>query len=224
MRKLAALLAAALLSAVPLCAQEQTGAIQGTVKDTSGAVLPGVTVEAQSPSLVGISTAVSDADGTFRFPALPPGTYSITAKLAGFADKRSEGVVLTLGQTLKLDLAMALKGLSETVSVTAEAPLIDVKSNGAQATISKEVIDRVPRGRDFTSVIGEAPGADAESKAGGTQIDGASGSENRFIVDGMDTTALRNGVSQKTVYTDFLQEVQVKSAGYNAEYPARPAA
>jgi len=219
MRKLAALLAAALLSAVPLCAQEQTGSIQGTVKDSSGAVLPGVTVEARSPSLVGVSTAVTDADGSFRFPALPPGTYSITATLGGFADKKSEGIVLTLGQTLKLDLAMALKGLSESVSVTAEAPLIDVKSNGAQATIGKEVIDRIPKGRDFTSVITQAPGADAEAKAGGTQIDGASGSENRFIVDGMDTTALRNGVSQKTVYTDFLQEVQVKSAGYNAEYP-----
>src|SRR5919112_660371 len=112
MRKLAALLAAALLSAVPLCAQEQTGSIQGTVKDSSCAVLPGVTVEARSPSLVGVSTAVTDADGVFRFPALPPGTYSVTAKLSGFADKKSDGVIVGLGQTLKLDLAMALSGVS----------------------------------------------------------------------------------------------------------------
>jgi hypothetical protein len=221
MRKLAALLAAALLSAVPLCAQEQTGAIQGVVADSSGAVLPGVTVEARSPSLVGVSTAISDTDGSFRFPALPPGTYELTAKLSGFADKKLSGVTLLLGQTLKVDVAMALAGVTESVSVTAEAPLIDVKSNGAAATITKDVIERIPRGRDFTSIVaGAAPGADSESKAGGSgiQIDGASGAENRYIVDGMDTTSLRTGSSQKTVYTDFLDQVQVKSAGYAAEF------
>jgi len=218
MRKLA-LLAIALLCALPVYGQEQTGSIQGTVKDASGAVLPGVTIEARSPSLVGVNTAVTDSEGTFRFPALPPGTYTVTAKLSGFADKAQEGIILSLGQTLRLDLAMAISGVSEAVSVTAESPLIDVKGNSAASTITKDVIDRVPKGRDFSSLVGRsAPGADDESKAGGTQIDGASGSENRYIVDGMDTTSLRTGVSQKTVYTDFIDQVQVKSSGYAAEY------
>jgi len=219
MRKLVGLLTIALLCATSVHAQEQTGSIQGTIKDASGAVLPGVTVEARSPTLVGISTAVSDAQGTYRFPALPPGTYSITAKLSGFSDKKSDGVVLSLGQTLKIDLALAISGVSEAVTVTAESPLIDVKSSGSAATITKDVIDRIPKGRDFTNLVAaNAPGADNESKSGGIQIDGASGAENRFIVDGMDTTDLSNNTSRKTVFTDFLQEVQVKTSGYAAEY------
>src|SRR5207244_12317206 len=82
----------------------------------------------------------------------------------------------------------------------------------------QQVIELILQGRDFTSVVTTAPGANDETKSGGLQIDGSSGAENRFIVDGMDTTALRTGVSNKTVYTDFLSEVQVKSSGYAAEY------
>jgi hypothetical protein len=82
-----------------------------------------------------------------------------------------------------------------------------------------EIIDRIPKGRDFTSILNLAPGAQAEAKAGGQiQVDGASGSENRFIIDGMDTTALQTGVSGKQMLLDFIQEVQVKSSGYNAEF------
>ena len=219
MRKLLALLVLyGLICAVPAAAQEQSGSIQGTIKDSSGAVLPGVTIEAHSATLVGVSTAVSGAEGIYRFPALPPGTYTITAKLFGFADAVKSDVLLVVGQTLKLDFAMAVAGLTEALSVTAESPIIDVKANAASATISKDVIDRIPKGRDFTSIIASsAPGAEQENR-NGLQIDGASGSENRYIVDGMDTTNLRTGASQKTIYTDFLQEVQVKSAGYAAEF------
>ena len=81
-----------------------------------------------------------------------------------------------------------------------------------------ETIERIPKGRDFTSVVATAPGAQSEAYSGGLQVDGASGSENRFILDGMDTTALQSGTSNKTVFTDFIQEVQVKSSGYNAEF------
>ena len=107
--------------------------------------------------------------------------------------------------------------------ITAESPLIDVKQNAAAATISREVIDRIPKGRDWTSVMATAPGANSESRAGGFQIDGSSGSENRFIVDGMDRTNLRTGTSDAqngnaTVLVDFLEQVQVKSSGYAAEY------
>ena len=223
MRRLAALGLAVVLYALPVHAQEQSGTILGVVKDTSGAVLPGVTVEVRSAALVGASTAISEADGSYRFPALPPGTYEVTAKLQGFADKRLPEVQLALGQVLKIDLPMAVGGVAETVTISAESPLIDVKQNAAAATISKEVIDRIPKGRDWTSVIATAPGANSESRAGGFQIDGSSGSENRFIVDGMDRTNLRTGTSDAqngnaTVLVDFLEQVQVKSSGYAAEY------
>ena len=105
---------------------------------------------------------------------------------------------------LKVDFALQLGSLAEDVQVTAESPLIDVKQNAASASITKDLIERIPRGRDFQSVVTSAPGTNDESRSGGLQIDGSSGSENRFIVDGMDTTHLRTGVSSKTVYTDFL--------------------
>ena len=84
-----AVLAAALLIAVPAAAQEQRGAIQGVVKDSSGGVLPGVTVEAKSPSLVGVQVAVSDSNGVYRFPALAPGTYELEARVADIRDNSS---------------------------------------------------------------------------------------------------------------------------------------
>jgi hypothetical protein len=203
----------------PAFSQEQTGSIQGIVKDSSGAVLPGATVEARSPSAPGISTAVTNAQGVYRFPALPPGTYEVTASLVGFNSAKVENAVLVLGKLLSIDLTLAIKGVSESVQVTAESPLIDVKQNATFATVTKEVIDRIPKGRDFTAVIAMSPGSNAEARAGGISVGGASGSENRFIIDGIDTTNLQNGSSGKTVVTDFVEEVQVKTSGYNAEFP-----
>jgi hypothetical protein len=209
--------------AMPVSAQETRGSIEGVVKDTSGAVLPGVTVEARSPSLVGVSSVVSDANGIYRFPALAPGVYEVTAALNGFQTSKVADIQLQIGQILKIDFPLQVAGLSESVSVSAESPLIDVKQNAAAATITNEIIDRIPKGRDWTSVVTTAPGVNDESRAGGFQIDGSSGSENRFIVDGMDRTNIRTGTSNaqnanSTVLTDFLQEVQVKSSGYAAEY------
>jgi hypothetical protein len=202
-------------------AQEQGGAIQGIVKDSSGGVMPGVTIEARSPSVVGVSTTVTDTKGEYRFLALPPGIYELSASLAGFATRKFPDTRIQLGQILKIDITLQVASMAEQVQVTAESPIIDVKQNAATASITKDIIELMPKSgtsRDFTAVVIAAPGADDESKAGGIQIDGSSGSENRFIIDGMDATALRNGVSGKTVYTDFIQEVQVKASGYAAEY------
>lgn len=205
---------------MPASAQETRGSIEGTIKDTSGGVLPGVTVEARSPALVGVSTAMSDTTGGYRFPSLPPGVYEVTATLTGFAIRKVEDIHLRLGQILKIDFALEVATLAETVQVSAESPIIDVKQNAAAVSIEANIIERIPRGRNFTSVLSTAPGTNNEAKAGGFQIDGASGSENRFIIDGQDTTDLRTGVSRKTVLADFIAEVQVKSSGYNAEYRA----
>ncbi len=201
-----------------LWAQEQTGSIQGVVKDSSGAVLPGVTVEARNAD--GRSqTAVTNDNGVYRFPALPPGVWAVTATLQGFTPAKVENAAIELGKLLSIDLTLSVGGVTESVQVTGESPLIDTKQNASYATIRQDTIERMPKGRDFTSILKTAPGSQAESKAGGeAQIDGASGSENRFVVDGMDTTSLQTGVSGKTMLLDFIQEVQVKSSGYNAEF------
>jgi outer membrane receptor protein involved in Fe transport len=199
-------------------AQEQRGSIEGVVKDASGAVLPGATVEARSPSLIGVATASSDDAGLYRFPALPPGIYEVTATLQGFNPSKVANVELGLGQIKKVDFGLTIAGVAETVQVSAESPLIDVRQNAAFANIHKEFIDRIPRGRDFTSVVTIAPGANPEFKAGGISIDGSSGAENRFVIDGIDTTEIQHGTSGKRLLTDLVEEIQVKSSGYNAEF------
>jgi hypothetical protein len=216
--KLIGLLALLLVSPLAAYAQEQAGSIQGTVKDATGAVLPGVTIEVRSPAVVGASTTTSDAEGRYRFHALPAATYELSAALQGFTPVKMPGVVIQLGQVLKIDVTLSMASVSESVQVTAESPIIDVKQNAATQTVSREIIERIPKGRDFTSVITSAPGTNDESRAGGLQIDGASGSENRFVIDGVDTTNLQNGTSGKTVFTDFVDQVQIKSSGYAAEY------
>jgi outer membrane receptor protein involved in Fe transport len=208
-----------LLIATVVDAQERTGSIAGSVRDSSGGVLPGATVQATSPSLVGAQTAVVDHEGNYRFPALTPGVYDVTVTLQGFTTARMANVRLALGQTLKIDLSLAVATLTEIVQVTAESPMIDVKQNAATASITAETIERIPKARDFTDLVRTAPGTQQERKSG-IQIDGAGGAEHRYVIDGMDTTGIRTGVSGQEMPTDFVQEVQVKSSGYNAEFRA----
>ena len=113
-----AVLLFALFVAVPAMAQEQRGAIEGIVKDTSGAVLPGAAVEARANTGVVLST-VTDTTGQYRFPSLLPGTYEITATLQGFTSKKQSDVPVSLGQVKKVDFALALASVAETVTVTA---------------------------------------------------------------------------------------------------------
>jgi hypothetical protein len=213
-----ALLFLVALVAMPVAAQEQRASIEGVVKDASGAVLPGVTVEAKNLSVGSVVTATTDERGTYRFPALAPGNYEITAALQGFNTAKSQPVRLALGQLKTIDMALTVGGVTENVVVTADTPLVDVKQSARATSIRNEQIDLLPKGRDFTSIVTQAAGANNESKSGGVMIDGASASENRYIVDGAETTNLQNGTSGKTVLADFVEEVQVKSSGYTAEF------
>src|SRR5215208_2278236 len=215
-RTLAALMAV-LLFASPVAAQEQRGAIEGVVKDSSGAVLPGVTVEARTSTGV-VLTGTTDSEGVYRFPSVAPGTYEITATLQGFTPKKQGNVDVGLGQIKKVDVALGLQGVAESVQVTAESPLVDVRQSARQTNIAREQIELLPKGRDFTTLVTQAPGANNETKLGGISIDGASAGENRYVIDGIETTDLQNGTSGKNVIADFVEEVQVKSSGYTAEY------
>jgi outer membrane receptor protein involved in Fe transport len=208
-------IALALVSAPGLLAQETTGAIEGVVRDAAGAVLPGVTVEAEGP--VGTVTTVTSERGEYRFPRLPTGRYAISAGLTGFTSASSV-VDLTIGTTARAEFTLQLAGVTETVLVTAETPAIDLTSPQTATNISRERIELVPRGRDFTDVVSQAAGAADESQLGGISIDGSSGSENRFIIDGIDTTSPQVGTNAVPMRAEFMEEVQVKSAGYAAEF------
>lgn len=218
--RISAVLMAVLLFAWPVTAQEQRGSIEGVVKDSSGAVLPGVAVEARTTTGV-VLTSTTDTQGTYRFPSVSPGTYELTATLQGFTPKKQGDVSVGLGQIKKVDLALSLQGVAESVQVTAESPLVDVRQSARQTNIAREQIALLPKGRDFSTLVTQAPGANTETKLGGISIDGASAGENRYVIDGIETTDLQNGVSGKSVIADFVEEVQVKSSGYTAEYRRR---
>ena len=212
-----AALMVALLFALPAAAQEQRGSIEGVMKDSSGAVLPGVTVEARTNTGV-VLTSTSDSEGTYRFPSVAPGTYEVTATLQGFAPKKQGNIDVGLGQIKKVDLALGLQGVAENVQVTAESPLVDVKQSARQTNIAREQIELLPKGRDFTTPGDAGARRQPGSKLGGLSIDGASAGENRYIIDGIETTNLQSGISGKNVIADFVEEVQVKSSGYTAEF------
>ena len=212
-----ALLLVVISLAAPVWAQEQRGSIEGIVRDGSGAVLPGATVEASSNVGAVVSTTTDDV-GSYRFPSLPPGNYKITANLQGFVSREVVDVRVALGQIKKVDFSLPLSGVTETVQVTAVTPIIDVRQSARQTNIRAEQVELLPHGRDFTTMVTQAPGANQENKLGGISIDGASAGENRFIVDGVETTNLQNGLSGMNVIADFVEEVQVKSSGFSAEF------
>lgn len=208
------------LAVTPAHAQELRGAIEGTLKDASGGVLPGVTVEARHKATNAVQAAVTDANGVYRFPSLPPGVFTLSATLSGFAPSSRDNITLLAGQILKADMTMAVSGLAESVQVRAEAPIVDVKQNAVTATITKDVIDLLPVGRNFLDAITGVAGTGIEGRGGGLMIDGAGASEIRYVVDGMDSTNLRTGVAGRGLIVDFVDQIQVKQSGYNAEFRA----
>ena len=215
-RVFAALLAVTLF-AWPAAAQEQRGSIEGVVKDSSGAILPGVTVEARSGG-AGVLTAVTNETGNFRFPSVLPGVYEVSATLAGFKPAKIGDVEVKLGSVKSVEFNLQLATVSENVTVTAESPIVDVKSSGKSTNIRAEQVNLLPHNRDFTSLVTQAPGVNNESKSSGVMIDGAAAAENRYVIDGIETTNIIGGLSGQNLLADFVEEVQVKSTGYPAEY------
>lgn len=201
-----------------LISQEQTSEIIGTVTDDAGAPLPGVSVEAVSPSLVGKATAVTDVNGRYRIPALPSGTYKITYTLEGFTTVVRENITLRVGQILTVNVSMKMTTIAETITVTAAVPLIDVKRSATATNITREMFQRLPKGRSFVSIVTLAPSVNYEGWLGGISVDGASGSENMFYVDGADITDQFNGNNTLNVVFEHLEEIQVKQSGYEAEF------
>jgi hypothetical protein len=199
-------------------AQVPTGRIIGTVVDDQGTALPGVSVDATSPRMVGKATAITDTKGVYRLFALPPGTYSLTYSLTGFKTFVRKDIVVRVEETITVDATLVPGALEEEVTVIGQSPLIDVKSTSRGMTLTKDVFSLLPKGRNFDSLMTTVPGVQNETLDSGISIDGASGAENMFYVDGNLTSSLTLGVSGQNVNFDFAEEVQFKASGYNAEY------
>ncbi|MCI0661260.1 MAG: carboxypeptidase-like regulatory domain-containing protein, partial [Acidobacteria bacterium] len=125
-----------LFAAIAALAQENTGSIQGTVKDTAGAAIPGAKVTASSPVLVRALDATTDKEGIYRFPKLPVGVYSITVSQNGFKTVKNEDINLVLGSALTLDIALSAGSVSESVTISASADAIDVTTSKTATNIT----------------------------------------------------------------------------------------
>ena len=218
-RSLFALLVIA-ATALPASAQNDLGRLTGIVADTQGAILPGATVTATSPALIGTQVAVAESDGRYRFPSLSPGTYTLTFELSGFQTTRRENIVLRLGQTLNVDIQLALATLQETVTVSAESPVVDVSSTKIGSEFGSEKLAAIPSATDLWATLSQAPGVRMRGfDVGGSHKSQQSGYEsfgvrgqNRVITDGVDTT---EGTGGAGIYQDFFahEEVTVSAAG-----------
>ena len=230
-----------LLLVANVFAQETTGGLQGTVKDPSGAVISKAAVELSGSSLAGKKSLATDSTGYYRFANLPPGTYVVTVKAAGFSELKREGINIEVGHLPTLDLTMAVGAAGTVVEVSGAAPVIDVTTNTNQTNITSEELSEQPHGYSFQSVIQFAPMARNEPLAGGSSgmtgnaggslpgsagnglgygfsIGGAADSESTYLVEGQDTENISGGASNANVPFQFIQEVQVKTSGIEAEH------
>jgi hypothetical protein len=208
-----------LMSSLTLAQQASpTGKFEGKVTDDQGNALPGVSIEATSPKMVGKASTVTDLNGVYRLFGLPSGLYEVTFTLQGFKKLIRKDVIMQLQQTIILNVTLEPAAIEESVTVVGMSPLIDVKSTVRGMTLTKEVFNTLPKGRNFDTLITAIPGVSNEPMIGGTSVDGASGLENMYYVDGADITNLVTGTRAQSAAFEFVDEVQVRASGYQAEY------
>ena len=206
----------AFLAARPASAQT-TGQIQGTVVDSQSAAVPGATVTVTSPQLQGTRDTVTDGSGGYRFATLPPGLYSVRATLSGFKPAEQTDVRVSLDQTMTVNLKLVVGGVTETVVVLGAGALpVDTTSASGGLTASAEMFTQLPVRRDFYAVSRLAAGVNED--AVGPAAHGSTGAENQYIVEGLNMTGIVAGEKAKTINFDFIQEVNIKTEGMNAEY------
>lgn len=219
--RIAVLLVFVLLTLQRTIHGQTTGSILGRVADPSGAPLPGVTVEATSPSLQGARGATTSSSGAYRFPSLPPGSYRVRATLPGFRAVEKTATV-SLDATATVDLTLQLSA-EEQVVVSGEAPLIDSTATTTGTNYTSNVISHLPVSRNYADIVKSNPGVSTdrgatEGRSLALSIYGATSAENQWIIDGVNTTNVFKGVQGKAINNEFVQEVEVKTGGYQAEY------
>jgi hypothetical protein len=224
-----------LVTVVPAAAFAQAS-IAGVVRDASGAVLPGVTVEAASPALIEKTrTVVTSADGQYRIVDLRPGPYTVSFTLSGFSTVKREGLELSGSLTATVDAEMRVGGVEETITVTGSTPLVDVQSTQQQRVLNKEIIDTLPTGRTTINVAALIPGmqlsttfsGEGQDVGGSTgevqqtlSIHGSRGGDMRRMVDGLSMQSQGTSVSAFAANSGMIQEVTVDMAAGSAEQSA----
>lgn len=204
-----------------------TGAITGTVTDSTGAVIAQGAVKLESPALLTAQSTLTSAQGTYRFPSVPPGTYSLTVEAPGFAVVKREQIVITAGFTGTVDMQMTVAGQAQSVAVTAEGPVIDTENTQTQDLFETAQLQELPTSRDMWSLMGIGAGFslktfDVGGASMGTQIAyssyGITGQQ-RVQMDGINLT---EGTSATSAYTDYnaFEEVQMGTSAVDAAMPS----
>jgi hypothetical protein len=212
------------LLAGPASAQIGQGTLTGIVTDPQGEVLPGVTVTATSPSLIGTRSAVTEADGRYRFPAMPSGIYKLRFELSGFSTTERENVQVILGQTISLDMQMRIASLSETVTVSAASPVVDVTTTKVGTSLKGDELTAIPNSTDVWGALSESPGVRMQGfDVGGSHKSQQSGYEvfgvqnqARVVTEGIDHT---EGVGGTGFYEDYFanEEYSISALGSDVE-------
>lgn len=204
-----------------------SGVVAGTIRDAQGGVLPGVTVTLRNVESGVLRSAVTEGDGTYRLPGLPPGRYSLVAELPGFANAEVRDLTITIGLELQRDLTMALQTLQETVSVTAEAPVVETTQTEVAAVVTQEQIEQLPvanrmpislalllPGTSMNNLSGRRP--TATIGAGG----GNGGQMNLYYADGGMNTSNNSGQQHLEVPQAAIREFKVNISQSSAEFNA----
>jgi outer membrane receptor protein involved in Fe transport len=213
-------IAAFFAAAEPALAQRVTGNVVGTVKDDTGAVLPGVAVTVSGEKIVGTQTATTNAEGFYRFAGLPPGNYDLSFELSGFAKLKRQRVQVSLGATEEISVAMKVSQMAEEVTVQGEAPVVDTQTNQVSTNYDKDWVRNAPVPRfSMFDLISVAPGI-SQSASGATTMSafGSGTDENSFQIDGTNLTAPSTGEAWPYPNTDAIEEIEVLSLGAPAEY------
>ena len=220
--------------------QENSGSIQGKVLDSNGAGVSGAQVSISGPGLVRQLDVTTGADGSYSFGQVPVGVYTATVTQSGFKSAKKEAVQVQLGREARVDFSLEVGNVSETVTVTGGSDqLIDLTSSKTATNFNERFIENTPKGRGFNSILTAAPGVLFDARAGsagtgatgtsgnnpgggvgGYSVNGASGSENAFVIDGVEVSNIRNAAlgRESAIPFEFVREVQVKSGGFEAEY------
>jgi len=211
----------ALVFAATAVQAQTTGSISGRVTDDDNAVVPGVTVVAASPALQGTRTTTTDDRGEWRFAALPPGRYEVSFELSGFGTEKG-AVEVGLGRDAVLNMSLH-PATSEEITITGDVPVIDTRSTTLGSNFSTESIETIPSGRNYSSLVQITPGVSSDANpenSGQSNISvyGSSGAENTFYVDGVNTTGVEYGFQGKELNFEFIQAIEVKAGGYEAEF------
>jgi hypothetical protein len=222
-----ALLVGVLLPAAATAQARLTGAdVQGTVRDESGAVLPGVTVTATNVETGLVRAGLTAGEGRYVIPALPPGTYKISAELQGFATATRPGVVLVLGQLATADFGLKVAGGHEEITISAEGAVVDPSHTSVSTVVGQRQIESLPiNGRNFISFSVITPGVTTDrtpqqgaSATSGLSFAGQRARSNNIMVDGLDNNDLVVGSVRATFSQEAVREFQVLTNSYSAEF------